>query len=260
MSTKIERRGISLFIEGKEIKDDVKSIEREFFRLQRELKKTTIGSEEYNKKLQQMGQLKNILDNHNKAVRETAKSWAGLNGGMLGKLKSSFENLPGPIGMAVSSITTLGKAMWALVANPIGATIALIVGSLVLLKKAFTSTDTGAVAMEGTLKAIGNIFDVLIDRTMSYYKLIGSLFTFDWQGVKKNAKDAFGGIGDSIRDAATAGWDYAQTMDNIADREAASQIRMAKMKAEIETLKNQSKDANKTTAEKLELSQKAMDL
>lgn len=260
MATKIERRGVTLFIDGKEIKNDVKSIEREFYKLRGELKKSEIGSEEYNQKLQQMGQLKNILDSHNKAVKETAKSWGGLNNGVLGKLQNSFADLPGPIGMAVTSVTTLGKAMWALVANPIGATIAAIVGALTLLYKAFTSTDTGAVAMEGTLKGIGNILDVLLDRTMSYFKLLGSIITFDWQGIKNNAKDAFGGIAGSIRDTASAGWEYAQTMDGIADREAAAQIRMEKMKAEIETLKNLSKDSNKTAEEKLELAKKAMDL
>lgn len=259
MATKIERRGVYLFIEGKEIKNDIKSIEKEFYQLRGELRKAEIGSEAYNQKLQKMGALKNIMDQHNKAVRETGKEWNLLNSGTLGKIKDSFENLPGPIGAAISSVTGLGKALWALVANPIGATIAVIVGSLTLLYKAFTSTDTGAVALEGTFKSLGNIIDVLWDRTMSYYKMLGSLFTLDWQGFKKNATDAFGGIGSSIRDAASAGWEYAQTMDSIADRESASLIRTNKLKAEIEELKNLSKDSNKTATEKMELAQKAMD-
>ncbi len=260
MATKIERRGVYLFIEGKEIKNDIKSIEKEFYQLRGELRKAEIGSEAYNQKLQKMGALKNIMDDHNKAVRDTGKQWNLLNSGTLGKIKDSFENLPGPIGTAISSVTGLGTALWALVANPIGATIAVIVGSLTLLYKAFTSTDTGAVALEGTFKSLGNIVDVLWDRTMSYYKMLGSLFTLDWQGFKKNATDAFGGIGSSMRDAASAGWEYAQTMDSIADRESASLIRTNKMKAEIEELKNLSKDSNKTAEEKMALAQKAMDM
>lgn len=186
------------------------------------------------------------------------RSSIGETRGFMGQLGNSLTSIPGPIGAVIQSIAGMGKALWALVANPIGATIAAIVVSLMLLYKAFTSTDSGANAMEGTLKAIGNVMDILIDRAMSYYKMLWSLVTFDWEGVKKNAKDAFGGIVSQIKDATSAGWDYVQVMDGIDDREAAAQTRMSKLRAEIELLKNQSKDANKTTKEKNDLIDQAM--
>ena len=173
-------------------------------------------------------------------------------------IASAFQSIPGPVSAAVSSVTTFGKSLWALAANPIGAIIGAIVVSLMLLYKAFTSTDSGANAMAGTLKAIGNVMDILIDRAMSYYKMLWSLVTFDWEGVKTNAVDAFGGIGKAIKDATNAGWDYAHVMDSIGDREAAAQIRMAKLRSEIELLKNQSKDVNRTTKEKSDLIDQAM--
>jgi hypothetical protein len=209
------------------------------------------GTKEYNSLAQKKSAIRNEFNLINSSITQQT--------GLLGRLGASFNNLPGPIGNAVSGIGALGKSMWALVANPIGATIAAIVASLTLLYKAFTSTDTGAVAMEGTLKAIGNVMDVLVDRAMSYYKMLWSLVTFDWQGVKTNATAAFGGIGSAIKDAAGAGWNYAKAMDDIADREAAAQIRMAKMKVDIETLKNLSKDSNKTAREKYDLAKQAMD-
>jgi len=167
--------------------------------------------------------------------------------------------MPGPIGAVVNGLLSTGKALWALVANPIGATIAAIVGGLTLLYKAFTATDTGAVAMAGTLKSIGNVMDILIDRAMSYYKMLWSVATFDWKGVKTNAKEAFGGIGKAIKDAASAGWDYAKVMDDIDDREAAAITRSSKLRAEIEKLKNEAKDQTKTNKERQEAAQKAMD-
>lgn len=188
----------------------------------------------------------------------TVRGTIGTTNSFIGKLGSSLTSIPGPVGAVVQSIGGMGKALWALVANPIGATIAVIVGGLMLLYKAFTSTDSGAVKMEGTLKAIGNVMDILIDRAMSYYKMLWSLVTFDWEGVKKNAKDAFGGITSQIKDAVNAGTDYATVMDDIADREAAAQPRMSKLRAEIEKLKNQSKEANRTSKEKSDLIDLAM--
>jgi len=186
------------------------------------------------------------------------KAAIGATSGFLGKLGSSLSSIPGPVGAVIQSITGVGKALWALVANPIGATIAVIVGGLMLLYKAFTSTDSGAVAMAGTFKVIGNVLDILIDRTMSFYKMLGSIVTLDWQGFKKNGSEAFGGLGKAITDTANAGWNYAKIMDEISDREAAAQPRISKLRAEIEKLKNASKESGKSAKEKSELIDLAM--
>jgi hypothetical protein len=189
----------------------------------------------------------------------TVTSSIGNTRGFMSQFGNSLQSLPGPIGGVIQSIVGMGKALWALVANPIGAVIAAIVASLMLLYKAFTSTDSGANKLQGVLKAISNVMDILIDRAVSYYKMLFALVTFDWEGVKKNAVDAFGGIGKAVADAATEGDRYVQTMDDIEDREAAAQTRMSKMRVEIETLKNSAKDVNKTTRERIDLAQQAMD-
>ena len=186
------------------------------------------------------------------------KSAIGTTSSFMGKLGSSLTSIPGPVGAVIQSIDGMGKALWTLVANPIGATIAVIVGALMLLYKAFTSTDSGANTMAGAFKTVSNVLDVLIDRTMSFFKMLGSLLTFDWEGFKKNGADTFIGIGKQIKDTANAGYDYVQIMDDIADREAAAQTRMSKLRAEIEKLKNESKDANKTAKEKSDLIDQAM--
>jgi len=180
--------------------------------------------------------------------------YTGVTGGLIGKL----DNLPGPIGNATSSIVGMGKAMWALVANPVGATIAAITAALALLYKAFTSTDSGANKLSGTFKAIGNVVDVLLDRTMSYYNMIWSLFTFDWEGVKKNGKDAFGGIGKQIAETAKAGYNYIQIMDDIDDREAASAITIANLEKEYKALYIASKNRALGAKEQLRLADLAM--
>ncbi len=176
----------------------------------------------------------------------------------VGGYADQLGNLPGALGNVTASLAATGKAMWALVANPIGAVIAAITLAVTGLYKAFTSTDSGANKLQGTFKAIGNVIDILLDRLKSFIDLSISIATLDWEGIKKNGKDTFGGLGKSIADAAGAGYNYVQVMDDISDREAAAQVRMSKLSAEIEELKNKSKQANLTTKEKIALEEQAM--
>jgi hypothetical protein len=250
-STYNRRIQLYIDIDGKQLDNSVKSIRTELRKITNEQANMTIGSQEYIKDADKMNTLQGIINGHKSNLAEVAAKNKGI--------VSSLESIPGPAGAAVIGLLGIGKAMWALVANPIGATIAAIVASLMLLYKAFTSTDTGAVAMEGTLKSIGNVMDIVIDRAMSYYKMLWSIVTFDWKGVKENATAAFGGISAAVKDAVNAGFDYAKTMDDIGEREAAAQVRMAKLKVEIETLKNASKNSLKPIKERAELAQQAMD-
>jgi len=223
--------------------------------LEKRLKAVNLATDEGRKKADL---LRSAIDKNNATIKtnSSALSAQKIN---IGNYAGAFSNLSPAIGSAVSSVTTFGKALWALVANPVGAFIAAIVASLALLYKAFTSTDDGAKNVEAVLKSIGNVMDVLIDRAMSYYKMLWSLVTFDWEGVKKNAKDAFGGIGDAVLDAAKAGATYVDTMDDIEDREAASVVTAAKLKLEIDRLTVASKNRNLGTKEQMKLAQEAFD-
>lgn len=184
--------------------------------------------------------------------------------GRMGDLKTKGKSLsdqlgsiPGPAGAAITSVQGLGSAFKLLVLNPVGLVLTAIVAALMLLYKAFMSTDSGATMFAGVLKGLGNVLDILLDRTLSFFKLLGSIATFDMEGIKKNGQEAFGGIADSINDAAKAGYEYAQTMDAINDREFASIKRKVLLRAEVEKLKNQSKDAMLSDKERLKLAELA---
>ncbi|HAT75505.1 MAG TPA: hypothetical protein DCS19_01345 [Flavobacterium sp.] len=205
--------------------------------------RTKIAAKEINDLSREIGEAEAATNRHQRGV---------------GGYADQLGNLSPALGGATSAAATFGKALWALVANPIGAIIAVIVGSLALLYKAFTSTDKGAVAMASTLKAIGNVMDILIDRAMSYYKMLWSLVTFNWEGVKKNGKDAFGGLGDAIMDAANAGKNFEEVMDDIKDRESASKITIAKLSKEYTDLYLASKNVNLSYSERLRLADEAM--
>jgi hypothetical protein len=168
-------------------------------------------------------------------------------------LSDQLGDIPGPAGQVINSVKGMASAMKLLIANPVGLVITLIAGALMLLYKAFKSTDSGATSLAGIFKGLGNVMDVLIDRTVSFYKMLLSILTLDIDGIKKNAQDAFGGAATAIRDAASAGYEYEQIMDSIGDRESAALIRSAKLRAEIESLKNQSKNALLPIQERIRL-------
>jgi len=247
-------RRITLYINDKEVENNIASIQKAYFKANAEMKKMELGSKEYVTQMAKVKDLKGILDEHNQALKK-----AGQSTGFFGNLKDKLTSIPGPAGAAVNGLMGMGKAMWALVANPIGATIAAIVAGFMLLYKAFTSTDSGANQLAGVFKGLSNVMDIVLDRAFSYLKLLGSIATFDFKGIKQNAQDAFGGLGKAVKDAATAGYDYVQSMDEINDREAASVNRTVKLRNEIEALRNSVFEGNKTTKEKADILQMAMD-
>ena len=65
-------RRINLYINGKEVRDDISSIRKEFVKNSNELARMKIGSEEYNQRLRELGKLKSVMDNHTKAIREAS--------------------------------------------------------------------------------------------------------------------------------------------------------------------------------------------
>lgn len=205
-------------------------------------------------------EIDNLSRGIGKAEEATNRHQRGVGGyaDQLGKLGDVANKIPGPIEGIISSgeglITSFKGIAFAegLVLWP----IALIIAAFALLYKAFSSTDSGAVSMAGAFKAVGNIMDILIDRSMSMFKTLWSLVTFDWKGVQENGAKAFGGLGKAIGDVTEAGKKYATAMDDIDDREVAAANRMTKLRVDIETMKN--KAAAETGKKKMDLLEQAM--
>jgi hypothetical protein len=90
-------RHINIWINGKEVKNDVASIQKEWFKLNQELKKTTVGSKEYYDKINEMKKLDKILVNHRNEVKGTGDSWT--------KLKGLFSSAQGLVLAGIAGIT-----------------------------------------------------------------------------------------------------------------------------------------------------------
>ena len=91
MATKTEIRNINIVINGKEVKNDIKSIGGEYKKAKNELAKLTIGSDAYNKKVKEVKKLKGVLDEHRKSLGLVQSSW--------GKLKDGIKSLLPALGI-----------------------------------------------------------------------------------------------------------------------------------------------------------------
>ena len=116
-------------------------------------------------------------------------------GGKVDGLSQKFGSLPGPVGNAANAMGGLGKQMWALVANPIGAVIAALVGAITLLYKAFTSTNEGADKLDQGLAGLGAAFEVVMNAVAKVAENLIGLF--------ENPQKALSDFGDMLKENIT---------------------------------------------------------
>ena len=98
MGTKSENRRINLYINGKEVRNDLKSIRNEFFKLQNEQSKMIRGSKEYYQASVELKRLQGIMNEHNRSIGRMSSSWSNLKNVMLGVvggnlLSTGFQKL-----------------------------------------------------------------------------------------------------------------------------------------------------------------------
>ena len=82
MADKIAKRGVSIFIDGKEVKNSVVSITSEMKRLEAQQKKMTIGADDYVAHGQKIERLKSILAEHKQNQRLIAQEYTKMTKGV----------------------------------------------------------------------------------------------------------------------------------------------------------------------------------
>jgi hypothetical protein len=116
--------------------------------------------------------------------------------------KSLAENIQGldnPISGAITGFKAILVQMWAIVANPVGAVLALIVGAVALLGKAFLSTEAGGQKLQKALSVISGVFSgllkiiepiasFLVDRLIKNFELAGQAILVVSSLIQKGLK------------------------------------------------------------------------
>lgn len=114
----------------------------------------------------------------------------------VGNYRIALNDLKGTIKETATGFLNMAKAV---LANPIGAVVAAVAGAFMLMKNALESSVAGQeklARITGTLKGALN---GLVETLVQAGELLFSLFTGDWKGVAKNAKelkDSFLNIGE----------------------------------------------------------------
>ncbi|WP_297674376.1 phage tail tape measure protein [uncultured Bacteroides sp.] len=108
--SKSEKRGIYLYIDGKEVVKDVNNIEKECRQLTQQLKTMTIGSEEYNRTMAKIQHLQGILKQHRQSLKgittETKKATLSI-----GSMVDWFNRFGGVILSVIGFLTGVTLAL-----------------------------------------------------------------------------------------------------------------------------------------------------
>lgn len=129
MANKKITRQLSIFINGKEVKNSLGGIGREIAKVKRQLKEANDPADikkykgELNKLEKKYGEVKTEIYGTNKVLEEAKGHWDNIFSGFLSSnLKQATLGLKGIAG----NIKNITKAAWAFIATPIGAAIAAV--------------------------------------------------------------------------------------------------------------------------------------
>jgi hypothetical protein len=206
-----------------------------------------------------LGEINSELDKNNKTIKDNVDS-LGKQRLNIGNYKSALEGLPEPLKNAGDSVGGLGKQFIALMMNPIALFIAAIVGGLYALFKAFISTDEGAVKFAQVMESIKAVLDVVRQRLAQFADGVVSLFKGEWSEAAKQFGNAFEKIGEQMKSAVNAAFEYQRILDEIGDSESNYVSQSAENRNKIAKLEFISKDQTKTIEERKAALQEAMKL
>ena len=180
-----------------------------------------------------------------KAIEENEgkiKSLESSNGG----LTKSLSDLPGPAGNVIKSMEGVGKTMYSLAANPLGAVILLIVVAVTALYNIFKDFDPLIDKIEQGFAALKAVTSVLKDSVLS-------LIT-----GQKSLTETTKGLGGAMADAAKEAIALKKAQQDLDDMNLKNIVSSAKAKRQIDELILQSKDRTKTEAERIALIDQAL--
>ena len=99
-------------------------------------------------------------------TNKASQAFSGL-GSKVKDVGEKFGELPGVVGNSASALMGLGRSMLALVANPIGAVIAGLVGVFVALKESLSKTEDGMDAVARVTGAFSALVKPLVETVSS---------------------------------------------------------------------------------------------
>ena len=188
-------------------------------------------------------------------------------------IADKLQALGNPLAIAKNGVNALGKAMKALIANPVGAFIMAIVVAVKALKKGFEGSETATNSLKRAFSALQPIMNAISNVFTGFANIVGSIAekaipalvnglqkASDWM---MNLLNKLGIVSDekleSFRKSIEAQKEAVKTTQELTDREIALterkrkfQVDEAKAQMEIEELKSKAADKEKYSAKERE--------
>ena len=197
---------------------------------------------------------------------------AAFTDGLL-NIAAKVKALSDPMALATKGVNALGKAMKALIANPVGAVIMAIVVAIKALKKGFEQSETATNSLKRAFSALQPIMNAISNVFTGFAKIVGSIAenaipalvnglmkASDWM---MNLLNKIGIVSDekleSFRKSIEAQKEAVKTTQELTDREIALTERKrkfmkdeAKAEMEVEELRSKAADKDKYSAKERE--------
>ena len=119
-------------------------------------------------------QLKEMDESIGVYQRNVGNYEAAFTNGLL-NIAAKVKALSNPMAIATKGVSALGKAMKALIANPIGAIIMAIVAAVQALKKGFDQSETATNSLKRAFSVLEPVINVIKNAFTGFAKLVGSI-------------------------------------------------------------------------------------
>ena len=213
-------------------------------------------------------QLKEMDESIGVYQRNVGNYEAAFTNGLL-NIAAKVKALSNPMAIATKGVNALGKAMKALIANPIGAIIMAIVAAVQALKKGFEGSETATNSLKRAFSSLQPIINAISNAFTGFAKLVGSIaetvIPALVNGIMKAQEwiasllNKIGIVSDEqleiIRQTIESQKEAIRTTEELTDREIALterkrkfMVEEAKAAMEIAELKNKAVDKEKYTA------------
>ena len=191
----------------------------------------------------------------------------------LSGIAEQVQALGNPLAVAKNGVLALGKAMKALIANPVGAVIMAIVVAIKALKKGFEQSETATNSLKRAFSALQPVMNAISNVFTGFAKIVGSIAenaipalvnglmkASDWM---MNLLNKIGIVSDekleSFRKSIEAQKEAVKTTQDLTNREIALterkrkyQVNEAKTEMEVAELKSKAADKEKYSAKERE--------
>lgn len=103
-------RRINIFINGRAVENSLKGIGSEMNKTRAELRRLTIGSDEYNAKVKELRTLQSVYRDQQNAIRGVGQETSRTNK-LMGQVKSTLGGIVSPVGLVTGAVAAVGFAL-----------------------------------------------------------------------------------------------------------------------------------------------------